>query len=131
MFSNASLWAITAYQNWISPYKGFRCAYSVLQGGTGCSGYAKWQIKALGLLPALPKIRARFQACRAAMETLQRKRTKANRKRKTEQKRKADKQRPEDGCTCDFPSLPRNCRRPADAFDCNTCDLPCDVCPCG
>ena len=126
MLSNASLWAIAAYQNWISPYKGFRCAYSVLHGGTGCSGYAKGQIKTLGLLLALPKIRARFQACRAAMASLQKKR------RKARKKRKADKQSWYDGISCDCPTgFISRCKSTTDAGDCGSCDVPSDVCSCG
>ena len=65
MLSQTALWSIYAYQRWLSPRKGYRCAYSVHHGGTGCSGYAKHAIRDHGLWRALPLIRARFQACKA------------------------------------------------------------------
>ncbi len=70
MLSRFALAGIAGYQNWISPRKGFRCAYSALYGGTGCSGFAKLAIQKHGILAAFPKIRARFQACRDAHNSL-------------------------------------------------------------
>ena len=67
---NAALLAIRVYQRWISPYKGFRCAHSVLHGGPGCSGYAAEAIRDRGLLGAIRPIRQRFRDCRAAFVTL-------------------------------------------------------------
>lgn len=66
MFSKMALGAIWGYQNYISPRKGFRCAYSVQNGGTGCSGYAKYAIRDHGLWRALPIIRQRLRDCKAA-----------------------------------------------------------------
>ena len=63
--SGAMMLAIAAYQRWLSPRKGFACTYRVAHGGTGCSGYAKAALRAEGLA-ALPTIRARLRACRAA-----------------------------------------------------------------
>ncbi|WP_167682211.1 membrane protein insertion efficiency factor YidD [Parasedimentitalea denitrificans] len=71
MLSSFSLLGIRAYQSWISPYKGYRCAYSILHGGTGCSGFAKQEIQRNGIKCAMPKIRSRFADCRLALETLQ------------------------------------------------------------
>lgn len=70
MVSKLALGAIWGYQRYISPHKGFRCAHSVLHGGTGCSGYAKHAICASGLWGAIPAIRQRFRDCRLASETL-------------------------------------------------------------
>ncbi|MEM1297870.1 MAG: membrane protein insertion efficiency factor YidD [Pseudomonadota bacterium] len=70
MASWISLRLIGAYQRWISPYKGFRCAHSILHGGTGCSGYAKAAIREHGIWSAIAPIRQRFRDCRAAMITL-------------------------------------------------------------
>ena len=64
--SRAALGAIERYQRWISPYKGFRCAYAVAHGGPGCSGFARERIARAGLWVALADIRQRFAACRAA-----------------------------------------------------------------
>ena len=70
MLSRAALFGIFLYQRWLSPRKGYRCAYSVLHGGTGCSGYAKGAIRDHGLRAALPLVRARFADCRAAFAEL-------------------------------------------------------------
>ena len=66
MLSRAALGGIWAYQRYLSPRKGWRCAHAVLHGGTGCSGYAKQAIRDRGLGAALPAIRARFRDCKAA-----------------------------------------------------------------
>jgi len=66
MLARASLFAIYGYQRFLSPRKGFACAYRVQNGGTGCSGYAKHAIRDHRLLRAIPLIRARFSACKAA-----------------------------------------------------------------
>lgn len=57
--------AIAAYQRWLSPRKGFACAYRVRHGGPGCSGYAEAAIRAEGLA-AWPKVRRRLSACAVA-----------------------------------------------------------------
>lgn len=66
MFSNVALLGIYGYQRWLSPRKGYRCAYSVRHGGTGCSGFAKHAIRDHGFVSALPMIRTRFADCKAA-----------------------------------------------------------------
>ena len=50
--------------------KGFRCAYAVLHGGPGCSGFAKQAIRKRGLWAALALIRQSFRNCRGALSTL-------------------------------------------------------------
>ncbi|MTJ49082.1 membrane protein insertion efficiency factor YidD [Dolichospermum sp. UHCC 0259] len=62
--------AITGYQRYISPYKGFRCAHRVLHGGESCSGYVKRQIAEYGLTDAFVKSKKRFQACTEANRIL-------------------------------------------------------------
>ncbi len=70
MLARTALGGIWVYQRYVSPRKGFRCAYSVLHGGTGCSGYVKFAIRDHGLWAAIPKIRERFRDCKAASRTL-------------------------------------------------------------
>ncbi|WP_299194946.1 membrane protein insertion efficiency factor YidD [uncultured Litoreibacter sp.] len=70
MFSKLALGAIWGYQQYVSPRKGFRCAYSVHHGGTGCSGYAKYAIRDHGLWRAIPIIRQRLRDCKAAYEDI-------------------------------------------------------------
>ena len=66
MVSKLALGAIWGYQQYISPRKGFRCAYSIHHGGTGCSGYAKFAIREHGLWQAIPFIRQRLRDCKTA-----------------------------------------------------------------
>lgn len=70
MLARTALGGIWVYQNYLSPRKGFRCAHSVLHGGTGCSGYVKFAIRDHGLWAAVPKIRQRFRDCKEAHQTL-------------------------------------------------------------
>ncbi len=66
MFAKTALGGIWVYQNYLSPRKGFRCAYAVQHGGTGCSGFAKHAIRDYGLWAAIPQVRQRFRDCKAA-----------------------------------------------------------------
>lgn len=66
MFSKLALGGIWAYQKYLSPRKGYRCAYSVVHGGTGCSGYVKHAIRDHGIWTAWPKIMQRFRDCKTA-----------------------------------------------------------------
>jgi putative component of membrane protein insertase Oxa1/YidC/SpoIIIJ protein YidD len=65
-----SINAITGYQRYISPHKGFRCAHRVLHGGESCSGYVKRQIAENGLKTAFFKTKQRFQSCKKANQVL-------------------------------------------------------------
>lgn len=58
--------AIKIYQQYISPRKGFSCAYRVTTNDLSCSEFAKRQIETKGLFKALPNIRHRFKKCRQA-----------------------------------------------------------------
>ncbi len=66
MLNQSLALAITGYQKYISPYKGFCCAHRVRHGSLSCSEYTKHTLLQNGLWQSLPKIRARFQACKAA-----------------------------------------------------------------
>ena len=66
MLSTLAVTLIRAYQVHLSPRKGYGYAYRLLHGGTGCSGFAKLAIADRGLIRALPDIRQRFKACKAA-----------------------------------------------------------------
>jgi putative component of membrane protein insertase Oxa1/YidC/SpoIIIJ protein YidD len=57
---------ITAYQRYVSPYKGFCCAHRVAHGGLSCSAYAKRQLLRRGIGATARSMRARFAACAAA-----------------------------------------------------------------
>jgi putative component of membrane protein insertase Oxa1/YidC/SpoIIIJ protein YidD len=60
------LQTIGIYQRHISPRKGWRCAYSVLHGGCGCSGYVRTEIEKQGWIRTRRLARKRFEACKKA-----------------------------------------------------------------
>lgn len=61
-----ALAAITAYQRYISPYKGFCCAYRVHTGHASCSALGYRAIRRHGLFKGLGLIRLRMQLCGVA-----------------------------------------------------------------
>ncbi|QBF31055.1 membrane protein insertion efficiency factor YidD [Thalassococcus sp. S3] len=83
MLSHLSLLLIHGYQQVLSPRKGYGCAYRLAYGGTGCSGFATLRIREVGLIAALPAIRDRFRACKAAAVALGRDEEDDNKKHKT------------------------------------------------
>ena len=122
MLSPVALWLIGVYQRHLSPRKGYACAYRVLHGGTGCSGFAKQAIGSHGTIRALPLIRARFAGCRDAAVSL--------RKEKESKKIKDDgksSERKYDWCAVDpcTPCPGQGCGAlPKKVVP--ECDLPCD-----
>lgn len=66
----AGIVAITGYQKYLSPHKGFVCAHRVLYGGESCSQYIKRVITEDGFTALLTKSRHRFQACKQANRIL-------------------------------------------------------------
>lgn len=106
MLSKMALGAIWGYQRYLSPHKGFRCAYSVHHGGTGCSGFAKSAIRDHGVWRAIPAIRKRLQDCRMAYAEIR-----AQCGCRTEQQPLDEDERQE---------LER--RRKTDKRNCNACD---------
>ena len=73
--------AISGYQKFISPHKGFSCAHRVLYGCESCSQYFKQVIAEEGIITAIANAKGRFQECREANEILKKRRSqcKANR----------------------------------------------------
>lgn len=62
---------ILFYQRFISPHKGFRCAYSVLEGGYSCSEYVRRVLLVQGPLAALNAYRRRSKMCKIALNRAQ------------------------------------------------------------
>jgi len=56
---------ISGYQKYLSPYKGFRCAYHVATGETSCSESVKQIILAQGIFDGWRPIREQFKSCRS------------------------------------------------------------------
>ena len=73
--------AISGYQKFISPHKGFSCAHRVLYGCESCSQYFKQVIAEEGILTAIANAKGRFQECREANEILKKGREKSKARR--------------------------------------------------
>ena len=61
-----ALLGISCYQQFVSPYKGWRCAYAALHGGSPCSVYARQTISDQGILGGSVLLWHRFGECRSA-----------------------------------------------------------------
>lgn len=59
------LLAITAYQRFVSPYKGFHCAFHAHTGRDTCSGYGYRVFARYGTVRGWRLLRRRFGACSA------------------------------------------------------------------
>jgi len=75
---------IDSYQRFVSPYKGFVCAYRARhRKRSSCSQFGKRAVERLGLLTGFSLIRRRFAKCHAAKQVLDyqtpRKREESNR----------------------------------------------------
>ncbi len=66
-----SSWSIRFYQKFISPHKGYCCAYGVLHRGDSCSEVIRKRILEDGLFRTVPKIKEQFKKCRSALEELE------------------------------------------------------------
>jgi putative component of membrane protein insertase Oxa1/YidC/SpoIIIJ protein YidD len=89
------LWAIRMYQRYVSPYKGYSCAYRIYKGGAGCSGYGYRVIERHGPRKGLALLHRRLNECGAQMRLHQ------------------PRMHPQAG-SCDLPD-----------FDCGGCDASC------
>lgn len=114
-----ALTAITAYQRYLSPHKGFCCAYRVHTGRRSCSGLGFRAVRRYGVLAGLALLRKRMYLCGVA-----------HRRHVPAQRRLARSQAGFCDCICDLPDL--NC----DVFDAKTCSSIsdgvscCDACNC-
>jgi len=71
MLKSIAVGSINLYQKYISPYKGYRCAYGVYHQNGTCSSIIKSRIQEHGLIKAYPMIKGQFQACKVAYLALQ------------------------------------------------------------
>ena len=65
-----ALLAISGYQRFISPHKGWRCAYAVLHDGSSCSAYGKHVIAQRGVISGAMSLWERFDQCHEAAVAL-------------------------------------------------------------
>lgn len=63
-----ALFAIKAYQRYISPHKGFCCAYRAHTGYSSCSTLGYRAIRRYGVLPGITVLQQRFKRCSAAYQ---------------------------------------------------------------
>lgn len=82
---------INVYQRYLSPHKGFCCAYRVAMGEPSCSEFAKLAIRKKGFFSALSDIRGRMGDCQSAALMLSKQREdKVGQKRKKKADTSAD-----------------------------------------
>jgi putative component of membrane protein insertase Oxa1/YidC/SpoIIIJ protein YidD len=70
MFRLGSIALIGVYQRYVSPHKGFCCAYRVHTGRASCSEFGRRAISRHGLTAGLMLLRQRFNVCALAAVTL-------------------------------------------------------------
>ena len=63
---SAALFAIEVYQRYLSPHKGYCCAYRVVTGGASCSALGYRAIRRFGVWDGLALLRERFALCALA-----------------------------------------------------------------
>jgi len=83
--------AISGYQKFISPHKGFSCAHRVLYGCESCSQYFKQVVAEEGIITAIANAKGRFQECREANEILKKRRAKCRARQKYYASRLSDR----------------------------------------
>ena len=110
IFTSTALLAIRLYQRYMSPLKGFSCAYRLLTGRDSCSAYGYRVIERFGLKQGLILLRRRLHDC-GEQHRAQRERTVSH--------RTARHQAQAGFCDagCDLPSA-----------DCVSADCLCDAC---
>jgi uncharacterized protein len=64
--ADGAVLCIALYQRYISPYKGFRCAYQAATGRCSCSRYAQRAIARSGVWNGVRLLQRRFQRCALA-----------------------------------------------------------------
>jgi putative component of membrane protein insertase Oxa1/YidC/SpoIIIJ protein YidD len=70
MLRYAAAGSIAAYQTWLSPRKGFCCAYGAATGRWTCSSYAKKIVTEHGTLALAKALPRQFARCRRAHAAL-------------------------------------------------------------
>lgn len=109
MLGSAAASAIGLYQRYVSPYKGFCCAYRAQTGRRSCSAYGKTIATRLGFVALIQALPRQFDRCRASFGVLA-----AMSRGRRKSKRDFD---PPD--VCDAIDL-------ASSVDCGSCGVPCD-----
>lgn len=83
--------SISFYQRYVSPRKGYACAYRVLHSDLSCSAYSKQAIEAQGLCQGIKSTLRRFQECKLAAQTIKEQREAVQAETKTKPSKKCGK----------------------------------------
>lgn len=118
-----ALLIIWFYQRFLSPYKGYRCAYGVLHHTEGCSGAVKQIIRQKGVIAGWTDIRQRFVACRQAAMELQDSSLSKNERDKPDKAPKKKKEYCDTPCGDGLNAIP-------DCSDVSCPEIPECSCPC-
>ena len=119
-----ALFLIKLYQKYISPGKGYCCAYGSLYKNGSCSERVSSIIQENGVISGWSQIKQQFEMCSEAYEVIK----KNNKKKEKKKKDENDLCSPLDACevlNC-IPVPNRFCRGKSTDGD---CDLPCDCSP--
>jgi len=114
------LLAIRFYQRYLSPYKGFDCAYRVLHQEQSCSSYFQTCVERENLSRALTSLQKRLLDCHQAHIILQ---TNASNRRRQQNKKQRQRN---SGCLEN-----NNCIGCGDLTDSSLLFLACDAVDCG
>ncbi|MCY9865003.1 membrane protein insertion efficiency factor YidD [Vibrio coralliirubri] len=118
LLSWISLRGIAFYQKFISPRKGYRCAYGVLNNTQGCSGMVKDIILQNGVVGGWKDITSQFSECNAAAAKLQEQSS-------CKKKRRSCKSRFRKEANCGSTKCSNSCHVPdcGDCGDMGSCDV--------
>ena len=112
-----ALFAIKAYQRYISPHKGFCCAYRAHTGYSSCSTLGYRAIRRYGVLPGIAVLQQRFKRCSAAhQQHLALSHNGRHRLRHSSQQGFCD-------VPCDCPSVDMPCEMPSGESMGRVCDV--------
>lgn len=100
------LLSIKLYQRYISPFKGFRCAYGVMYGGNSCSKEIYKILETQGLIRGIPLARSQLGKCSVAYKILSSE--KAEEDSKKDKKKKPEK-KDDNVSWCDLPCYTLDC----------------------
>lgn len=64
MINNLAIVVIEYYQKYISPHKGYCCAYSYYTGKPSCSEFTKQCIQKYGIIKTIPLFSKQIEKCK-------------------------------------------------------------------
>ena len=73
MLNKSLIYIINFYQKYLSPHKGYCCAYKVYHDDISCSEYTKNSIQNLGFLQAILSVKQRFRDCKISEKKIKEK----------------------------------------------------------